>query len=307
MTSAMKAMFEPENLNNASPATVSRAGIIYVSETELGWEPLVKSWLQARKTHEKASLEPCFSKYVKVMLNYVRLNLKPVLHNEQVCQVNTLLTLLNGVLKKYTETNEVLSEDKYEKMFIYCLTWSIGGLLEPEDRILFNLELKKIAHRNIMPQDMDENDTIYEYFVDEEKLDWNHWKNYVPIWHYPKNEENPKFNNLIIPTLDSVRYEKLLNLVHSVNKATLLVGSPGTAKTSTINQFIMKFNPENYCSKTITFSCLTTPQIFQMSVEGAVEKRQGRTFGPPGGKSMIVFIDDISMPFINEWGDQVNF
>lgn len=37
MTPAMKAMFEPENLANASPATVSRAGIIYVSDSELGW------------------------------------------------------------------------------------------------------------------------------------------------------------------------------------------------------------------------------------------------------------------------------
>ena len=33
MSGIMKAMFEPENLNNASPATVSRAGIIFVSET----------------------------------------------------------------------------------------------------------------------------------------------------------------------------------------------------------------------------------------------------------------------------------
>ena len=47
MTPAMKAFFEPENLNNASPATVSRAGIIYVSDSELGWQPLVASWLQA--------------------------------------------------------------------------------------------------------------------------------------------------------------------------------------------------------------------------------------------------------------------
>lgn len=122
-------------------------------------------------------------------------------------------------------------------------------------------------------------------------MHWQHWKHQVPTWTYPKKEERPKFAQLIIPTLDSVRFEKLLHLSYIVDKSSLLVGGPGTAKTSCINQFITKFNPETTSQKTITFSSLTTPQIFQITIEGAVEKRSGRTFGPPGGKQMVVFVD----------------
>ena len=45
MPPSVRICFEVEHLNHASPATVSRAGIIFVSEEELGWLTLPTSML----------------------------------------------------------------------------------------------------------------------------------------------------------------------------------------------------------------------------------------------------------------------
>jgi len=50
-----------------------------------------------------------------------------------------------------------------------------------------------------------ESDTIFEYLVDESTFNWRSWHSCVPEWTYPRNEEKPKFAQLVIPTLDSVR------------------------------------------------------------------------------------------------------
>ncbi|KAK9794950.1 hypothetical protein WJX73_010224 [Symbiochloris irregularis] len=311
MTPQMKAVFEPENLANASPATISRAGIIYVSDSELGWAPVVKSWCQARPAAVTSVLEPCFEKYVQPVLDFIRVSCKPVLHNETVSQVQTLLTLLEGVLKSRgalggdsAPEGSVPPDAKgIERIFLFCLAWGVGGLLDKKDRIALDAELRKLT--DLLPKQGKEKDppTIYEHLVAETSSEWVNWQERVPDWKYPPG--GARFSQLVIPTMDSLRFEHLLGLTHSVNKASLLVGGPGTAKTTVINSFLSKFSSDTNSSKTITFSSLSTPAIFQTTVEGSVEKRQGRTYGPPGGKVMTMFIDDISMPAVNEWGDQI--
>ena len=314
MTGEMKAMFEPENLNNASPATVSRAGIIYVSDSELGWRPLVDSWLATRENRaEAAFLKSLFDKYVDRLFQAIKMDMSPVMRgapwehvSRDFCQVTTLITMLRACLADASSESDS-GEPRVERIFLYCLTWALGGMLTARDRPKLNDEMRKLSG-DLAPRFEEDGDTFFEYFVSEDTMDWMHWATRVPAWEYPAAEEKPKFARLIIPTLDSVRLDRLLDLVTSVNEKALFVGGPGTAKTTVMKQFMARSDDEGapaFTQKAITFSSLTTPQTFQLSVEASVEKRSGKTYGPPGQKKMIVFVDDISMPLMNDWGDQV--
>ena len=57
MSPNTKMVFEVENLDNASPATVSRNGIVYVSTVDLDWQPLINTWLKDR-TEDKLQCNP---------------------------------------------------------------------------------------------------------------------------------------------------------------------------------------------------------------------------------------------------------
>ena len=44
----MRMLFEVQDLRVASPATVSRCGMVYLMYENLGWRPYVQSWIESK-------------------------------------------------------------------------------------------------------------------------------------------------------------------------------------------------------------------------------------------------------------------
>ena len=309
MTPNVKMMFEVETLVNASPATVSRAGIIYVSETDLDWSPVVEGWIRMQPANQQDILRRLFTQYMGASdptypghcIDWLNRNTQQVMSTSRVGVTSSLTSLYKGL----TEGNKAIditadTESRIEKIFLYCLCWSVGGLLEAEQRVKFDEWLRTQDKSGKMPK-CQAGETIYEYFV-ETTGDWAVWR--PPAWIYPAGQEKLDFSNLLVPTMDSTRAMYNMMHMHKQKKSVLIVGMAGTAKTSTTLMFFGSLDPEKMLVKRVNFSSVTTPFMCQSSIEVELEKRGGKTFGPPAGKAMTIFMDDLSMPEVNNWGDQ---
>jgi len=145
--------------------------------------------------------------------------------------------------------------------------------------------------------------TVFDYVVNSNG-DWVTWNSMVTNYVYPE-VATPEYSNILIPIMDNVRINYLVDTIAKQEKAVMLIGEQGTAKTVMMKSYMKKSNPEVYMHRSFNFSSATTPHQFQKTIESYVEKRMGNTFGAPNGKKLIIFIDDINLPEINCWGDQV--
>ena len=101
LTAPMRLVFEMDSLKNATPATVSRAGIIHLHDGTVGWRALTDSWVTGRKaTHEeKSMLLGLFDEYLERLMDLLALGgLKLVTPQSTLALVNTMCIILGGLL-----------------------------------------------------------------------------------------------------------------------------------------------------------------------------------------------------------------
>jgi dynein heavy chain len=71
-----------------------------------------------------------------------------------------------------------------------------------------------------------------------------------------------------------------------------------------IAELLISEMPEDYQSLVICFSAQTSANQTQDYLDDKFEKRRKGVYGPPLGKKMVVFVDDLNMPKKEEFGAQ---
>jgi dynein heavy chain len=237
-----KVIFEPHNIDNASPATVSRNGMVYMSSSGLDYLPIIKGWLQRERYQQETDiLLPLYQSTFPVIYNFFRTSLESkmdVLECMIVTQVSGFLkrhfltkkncsfyfksfNLINGLLPA-KDTKEILPRAHIERLYVFAIMWSFGAFLELDGRkkleeFLTDRELQL----DVPVTEESYDDTIFDYFVND-KAEWKHWDSKVEEYIYP-TDHTPEYGSILVPNVDNVRTDFLIKTISKQNKVKNLM------------------------------------------------------------------------------------
>ena len=106
LTKNVRLLFEVDGLAVASPATVSRVGMVYLDIEELGWKPIVRSWLDTKKEEGvefKEFLTETVFRYLDKVITTKALNCKELVKTTQSACVKNMCNLYDSFTDQFMD------------------------------------------------------------------------------------------------------------------------------------------------------------------------------------------------------------
>lgn len=236
-------LFEVGNLYYASPATVSRAGMVYVDPKNLRYSPYWQRWVLTRPEPQREMLNDFFEKIITNAIAFILEGLdgttqgnplKLVIMQTDLNMVTQFCNLYDALLPTYgppdNKTSDepvlkVYNTDSLECCFLQAVYGSLGACLLEKHQIIFDEYMKRIAGFPLV-QDTHESPasggqfpqgkpTLYDYYWDITENCWLAWEWVVkPYTHDPA----VKFSEILVPTVDNTRTNQLLSLMSEVSR-----------------------------------------------------------------------------------------
>lgn len=310
----MRIFFEVDSLEQASPATISRCGMVFISNKALGWESIVKTWL-ARfvKAKQVDGVSTLSSEVVGILEGfftpaidqfrefYTHPNIyKPIEAVLFQC-VNTLCRIIDALA---TEENGFKPESPDEfkirflsLVFVFAAAWGFGGSLIEKESEKFDALLKKKFQSIVYP-----NENITSCMIDFELVQLRPIADTIPKYSF---DIKKPFWDILVPTVDTTKMSNTIEMLIKVNDNVFVTGPTGVGKSAVVSNLLKGFaNTLNIDTIKYNFSAQTSSKELQDSLDSTLTACGAKKRSARPGRRNVVYIDDVNMPALEEFGAQ---
>ena len=303
LTESMGLIFEVENLSVASPATVSRCGMIYLDASDLGWRPYVESWISKKQDEDvRSNLESLVDKYVKKVLDVKKASCKDVIKVVKIPQWH-LCAIYSTPLQH--SRRKAQGEMRKRKALKTTGLSSRNALSTP-----FSGQWEESLKKSIAGKLTSLSETLTQYSpsapsmtlaLTSKKATGFFSRRRVPdSWKL----EETAYYSIQVTTVDTLRMGKLCEKLFQAKRNILLVGNTGVGKTALVQGLLKIVNETIYYHFSLIFSAQTSSNKTQEIIESHFERRGKNKLLPPYGRKALVFVDDLNMPRKDLYGSQ---
>ncbi|XP_072807658.1 dynein axonemal heavy chain 6 isoform X2 [Vicugna pacos] len=309
LTPQIHMLFEVQDLKVASPATVSRCGMVFVDPDELKWMPYVKTWMRSvsKKLNEETQgyILNLFQRYVDDGLNFINKKCSQAIPQVDISKVTTLCCLLESLMLGRDGINLTVEQTKLNTIlcqtFIFCYVWSLGGNLTENYWDSFDTFIRTQFDDNPdarLPSSGD----LWSIHMDFDTKRLDPWERIIPTFKYSR--EVPFFE-MLVPTADTVRFGYLMEKLLAVRHSVLLTGITGVGKSVIAKGLLNRIQESaGYVPVYLNFSAQTSSARTQEIIESKLERKRKNILGAPGNKRVVIFVDDLNMPRLDRYGSQ---
>ncbi|XP_076764569.1 dynein heavy chain at 16F [Xylocopa sonorina] len=308
-TPYMRMLFEVMDLAQASPATVSRCGMVYVDPTELKWMPFVKSWVETIpdnivKNEHRLQIIELFQKYFEDGLVFCNRNCMFPIAQVDISKANMTCAIIECILNEPEAIERTTEKARIRtflvQLFVFAYLWAVGGNVTDNSRSLFEAFVRK-QFENDADAFLPSID-LWDLYVNVPQHRLDVWTDIMSEFKY--DNEIPFFD-ILVPTVDTVRFGYMMRKLLQINKSVFFTGDTGVGK-SVITKVVLNDLEHNHLWVPINliFSAQTSSGRTQEILELKLEKRKRTVLGAPIGKRVCVFVDDVNMPKLDTYGSQ---
>ncbi|XP_078035551.1 dynein beta chain, ciliary-like isoform X3 [Augochlora pura] len=297
LTPHMRLLFEISNLRTATPATVSRAGILYINPQDIGWYPFAISWIETREASERANLTILFDKYVPPLVEVMKNRFKKITPLPDICHVEMLCNLLDCFLTPESVPPDCPKE-WHELYFVFACIWAFGSATFQDQLVDWRNEFNKWWQVEFKTVKFPPGGNIFNYFIEDETKKLLPWTEKVKPFEL---DADIPLQSTLVPTGDTSYLHFFLDILIKKKVPVMLIGAAGSGKSVIVAEKLGSL-PDDYSIANVPLNYYTTSEMLQRSMEKYLEKKTGRNYGPPGMKKLIYFIDDMNMPEVDTYG-----